>query len=78
MRPRPTGKITRGPRRSIRIPRKGVTAFEARSPDVKVAAVRARDQPNSSRINGKKSEKAVRAFTTIPIVTKAVATSTQP
>ena len=55
-----------------------MTAFEARSPVVNVAAVSARDQPNSSRIAGKKSENAVRAFTTIPIVTNAVATRTQP
>ncbi len=52
--------------------------FDARSPVVNVAAVSARDQPNSSRIDGKKSENAVRAFTTTPIVTKAVATRTQP
>ena len=38
----------------------------------------ARDQPNSSRIEGKKSENAVRALTTIPIVTNAVPTRTQP
>ena len=55
-----------------------MTAFEARSPVVNVAAVSARDQPNSSRIAGKKSENAVRAFTTIPIVTNAVATRTHP
>ena len=57
---------------------KGVKAFDARRPVVKVAAVSARDQPNSSRIDGKKRENAVRAFTTIPIVTNAVATRTQP
>ena len=53
-------------------------AFDARSPVVNVAAVSARDQPNSSRIDGKNSENAVRAFTTTPIVTNAVATRTQP
>ena len=78
MRPRPSGNSTRGPSRSIRTPRNGVKAFDARSPVVNVAAVSARDQPNSSRIAGKNSENAVRAFTTTPIVTKAVATSTQP
>ena len=52
--------------------------FDVRSPVVNVAAVSPRDQPNSSRIDGKNSEKAVREFTTTPIVTNAVATSTQP
>jgi hypothetical protein len=75
----PVGNPTkRGPRRSIRTPRKGVKAFAARSPVVKIAAVTARDQPNSSRIDGKKREKTVREFTTIPMVTKAVATMIQP
>jgi hypothetical protein len=37
-----------------------------------------RSQPNSSRIGGKNSENAVRAFTPRAIVTKATATTTQP
>jgi phosphoglycerate dehydrogenase-like enzyme len=40
--------------------------------------VTARGQPNSSRIGGSSSEKAVRAFTPSPMVTKATATITQP
>jgi hypothetical protein len=78
MRERPSGNTTRGPTRSIRTPRNGVKRFEARSPVVNVAAVAARLQPNSSRITGKKRENAVRAFTAIPMVTNAAATSTQP
>ena len=78
MRTRPAGNTTRGPSRSMSTPMNGVKAFDARSPVVNVAAVSARDQPNSSRIDGKKSENAVRALTTIAIVTNAVPTRTQP
>ncbi len=49
-----------------------------RKPTEKAPAVIARSQPNSARIGGKSSEKAVRVLTPIPIVTKATATTTQP
>jgi hypothetical protein len=78
MRPSPNENTMRGPRRSISTPRNGVKAFAARRPVVKIAAVTALDQPNSSRIDGKKREKTVRAFTTTAIVTNAVATRIHP
>lgn len=42
------------------------------------AAVSPRAQLDSSRIGGKSSEKAVRALTLTPMVTKATTTMTQP
>src|SRR5438094_458543 len=67
-----------GPRRSTRRPSNGLNAAETRNPNEKAPAVTPRSQPNSFRIGGKKSEKAVRALTPMPIVTNAVATSNQP
>ena len=49
-----------------------------RKPKENAPAVTPRSQPNSSRIGGKSKEKAVRALTPTPIVTKATATTTQP
>jgi hypothetical protein len=49
-----------------------------RKPTPKAPAISPRGQPNSSRIGGNRSEKAVREFTPIAIVTNAVATMTQP
>jgi hypothetical protein len=69
---------TRGPRRSIKRPSDGLNTAETRKPNEKAPAVMPRSQPNSSRIGGKSREKAVRAFTPTPMVTKATATMTQP
>ncbi len=69
---------TRGPRGSIRRPSDGLNTAETRKPNEKAPAVRPRSQPNSSRIGGKSREKAVRALTPTPMVTKATATMTQP
>jgi hypothetical protein len=49
-----------------------------RKPNEKMPAVTPRSQPNSSRIAGNSSEKAVRALTPIAIVTKAMPTKNQP
>ena len=78
MRPTPTSITTRGPWRSIQRPTSGLSAAETRKPKENAPAVRPRSQPNSSRIGGKSSEKAVRALTPSAMVTNATATSTQP
>ena len=69
---------TRGPRRSISRPSDGLSTAETRKPNEKAPAVTPRSQPNSARIGGKSSEKAVRALTPTPMVTNATATMTQP
>ena len=51
---------------------------DTRKPNEKAPAVTPRSQPNSSRIAGNSSEKAVRALTPTAIVTNAIATSSQP
>ena len=56
----------------------GLSAAETRKPKEKAPAVTPRSQPNSARIGGKSSEKAVRALTPTPIVTKTTATTTHP
>ena len=68
----------RGPRRSIKRPSDGLRTAETRKPKEKAPAVTPRSQPNSSRIGGNSSEKAVRALTPRPVVTKATATMIQP
>ena len=68
----------RGPCRSITRPIHGVKTIVTRKPTEKAPAVRPRSQPNSSRMCGKSSENAVRAFTPRAMVTKATATTTQP
>jgi hypothetical protein len=78
MRPTPSSITTRGPRRSISRPSEGLRTAETRNPKENAPAVTPRSQPNSSRIGGKSSEKAVRALTPTPMVTKATATMTQP
>ena len=83
IRPPPTrtdpAVITRpGPNRLIATPRKGANSIEVTKPTEKIAAVSARGQPNSSRIGGNRSEKAVRTLTPTPIVTNATETITQP
>ena len=78
MTPTPISITTRGPRRSISRPMKGLSAAETRKPKENAPAVTPRSQPNSSRIGGKSREKAVRALTPTPMVTKATATMTQP
>ena len=59
-------------------PTKGLKTAETRKPKENAPAVTPRSQPNSSRIGGKRSEKAVRALTPTAMVTKATATMTQP
>ncbi len=59
-------------------PMLGVITAEARKPNEKAPAVTPRSQPNSLRIGGNSSEKAVRALTPTAIVTKPTPTSTQP
>ena len=78
MRPTPISSTTRGPRRSISRPRDGLSIAETRKPNEKAPAVTPRSQPNSSRIGGKSSEKAVRALTPTPMVTNTTPTMTQP
>ena len=78
MTPTPSSITTRGPRRSIKRPTKGLSAAETRKPNENAPAVTPRSQPNSSRIGGKSSENAVRALTPIAIVTNATPTITQP
>ena len=56
----------------------GPRIADTRKPNENAPAVIPRDQPNSSRIGGKKSENAVRALTPTPIVTNAIATMNQP
>jgi hypothetical protein len=53
-------------------------AVEIMKPKAKAPAVSPRSQPNSVRMGGKSSEKAVRALTPTAMVTKATATTTQP
>ena len=74
----PIGITTRGPQRSIAIPRNGTYAVATRKATENAPAVTARSQPNSARIGGNSSENAVRVFTPMPIVTKATATTIQP
>ena len=74
----PSSITTRGPARSIRRPIKGLNTAETRNPKEKAPAVTPRSQPNSSTMGGKNSENAVRALTPMPIVTKVIATITQP
>ena len=74
----PTSTTSRGPRWSISRPTNGLSTAETRKPNENAPAVTLRPQPNSSRIGGKSSEKAVRALTPTPIVTKATATMTHP
>jgi hypothetical protein len=62
----------------MRAPMNGEKKFETKKPTAIAPAVVPRDQPNSSRIDGKRREKAVRALTTSAMVTKAVPTMTQP
>ena len=59
-------------------PSAGLSTAETRKPNEKAPAVTPRSQPNSSRIGGKSSEKAVRALTPSAMVTKATATTIQP
>ncbi len=68
----------RGPRRSINRPSDGLRTAETRKPKEKAPAVTPRSQPNSARMGGNSSEKAVRALTPRPVVTKATATMIQP
>ena len=68
----------RGPKRPIITPTKGVASIETMKPIENIEAVSPRLHPNSSRIGGYSSENDVRAFTPIPMVTKATAIITQP
>ena len=74
----PSSITARGPARSINRPISGLTAPETTKPNEKAPAVTPRSQPNSSMIGGKNSEKAVRAFTPIAMVTKVTTTMIQP
>ena len=59
-------------------PTSGLSTAETRKPKEKAPATTCRGQPNSSISGGSSSEKAVRAVTPRPMVTKATATITQP
>ena len=74
----PMGMTILGPQRSIIKPIAGVARVETIKPMENVAAMVARLQPNSFRIGGNRSENAVRVLTPMPMVTKAIATTTQP
>ena len=74
----PSSTTILGPRKSISRPTKGVTTAETRKPNEKAPAVMPLSQPNSPRIAGNSSEKAVRALTPTAIVTNATATRSQP
>ena len=74
----PSDTIRPTPNRSISTPAKGEKNRETRKPVEKIAAVVPRDQPYSSRIAGKRSEKATRTLAPIAMVMKATASTTQP
>jgi hypothetical protein len=74
----PISETVRGPRRSIIRPSAGLRKADTRKPNEKAPAVTARSQPNSSRIGGNSSEKAVRALTPTAMVTKTTATTSHP
>jgi len=56
----------------------GLRMAETTNPNENAPAVMPRSQPNSARMGGKSSEKAVRALTPTPMVTKTTPTTTQP
>jgi hypothetical protein len=60
------------------LPTSGLSSAETTKPKEKAPAVAPRCQPNSSTMGGKSSENAVRALTPRAMLTKAIATSTQP
>src|ERR671929_246518 len=66
--PTPASSTGRGPKRSIHLPRSGLSTAARMKPNEKAAAVAPRSQPNSSTIGGKSSENAVRALTPIAMV----------
>ncbi len=68
----------RGPVRSINRPISGLKIADITKPNENAPAVTPRCQPNSSMIGENSSEKNVRAFTPMPIVTKVTATTIQP
>ena len=74
----PSATIRPAPKRSIRTPANGEKNSETRKPAEKIAAVVPRDQPYSSRIGGKSSEKATRTLAPMAMVAKATASTTQP
>ena len=74
----PISITQRGPLRSISRPSSGLSTAETMKPNEKAPAVTPRSQPNSSRMGGNSSEKAVRAFTQMAIVTKTTPTTIQP
>src|SRR2546428_9499467 len=78
MRTTPASITTRGPRRSIRRPTRGLSAAETRNPKENAPAVKPRSQPNSSRIGGDNQEKAGRALTPLAMGSEATATGTPP
>jgi hypothetical protein len=74
----PSGRTTRGPKRSMSMPRNGAMQVAATKPTEKAPAVTPRSHPNSVTRAGNRRENAVRVLTAIPMVTKATATITQP
>ena len=74
----PISITKRGPWRSMSRPSSGLSTAETTKPKEKAPAVTPRSQPNSSRIGGKSSEKAVRALTQMAIVTKTTPTTIHP
>ncbi len=74
----PNSITVRGPVRSISRPISGLNTADIRNPNENAPAVTPRCQPNSSTIGENSSEKNVRAFTPMPIVTNVTATMIQP
>jgi len=74
----PSRMSARAPHPSASQPSHGENGVETMKPTAKAPAVSPRSQPNSSRMGGKSSEKAVRALTPMPMVMNAEATTTQP
>ena len=74
----PISTTKRGPLRSINRPTNGLRNAETKKPNENTPATTPRSQPNSVRIGGNSSEKAVRALTPTAMVTNAAATMIQP
>ena len=74
----PASITRRGPWRSISRPSTGLSPAETRKPNENAPAVTPWSQPNSARMGGNSSEKAVRALTPTPMVTNTTATMIQP
>ena len=74
----PISMQKRGPLESMSLPSKGLSSAEVRNPKEKAPATVARSHPNSWTMGANRSEKDVRALTPTAMVTKAMATISQP